>query len=189
MTLNDFIGNRNEVGEVQSCQTVLDHILNTVILLRIINFAVKLIGDLEVDKVSSYLNGQLIVCQRGKRKTDIVQIIKISTLTVFRFAKIIDKPLCLIKRSFKVALKVHDLHGLVRVMLKHRSTQERRKSSQLTVRLDLHFIATVIDTADGIAVIEQFTNLIAVSDSQFPCTTLRFRRFAVSPEKLINDLL
>ena len=118
-----------------------------------------------------------------------MQIIKISTLTVLCFAKIVDKELCLIKRSLKGTLKVHDLNGLVRVMLKHRSTQERRKSSQLTVRLDFHFIATVIDTADGIDVIEQFTDLIAVSDCQFPCTTLCFSRFAVSPEELVNDLL
>ena len=74
-------------------------------------------------------------------------------------------------------------------MLKHSCTQERRKSCQLTVRLDLHFIATVINTADGIAVIEQFTDLIAVSDSQFPCTTLRFGRLAVSAKELVNDLL
>ena len=74
-------------------------------------------------------------------------------------------------------------------MFKHRSTQERRKCSQLTVRLDLHFIATVIDTADGITVIKQLTDFIAVSDSKFPCAALCLRRFAVSAEELINDLL
>lgn len=74
-------------------------------------------------------------------------------------------------------------------MLKHRSTQECGESGQLTVRLNLHFVPTVIDTADGIAIIEQLTDLIAVSDCQFPCTTLCFGRLAVSAKELVNDLL
>lgn len=189
MTLDHFIRNGNEVTEIKVSQTVLDHILDTIKLLCIEYLAVKFVSDLEVDKVSRHLNGQLIVRQCGKRKTDIVQIIKISTFTVFRFAKIIDKPFCLIKRSFKSTLEVHDLHGLVGIMFKHRCTQECRKCCQLTVRLDLHFIATVIDTADRFAAVKQFTDLITVSDSQFPCTTLCFRRFAVCSEELVNDLL
>ena len=189
MTLNDFIGNGNEVGEVQSHQTVLDHLLDTVILLRIVNLAVKFIGDLIVNEVSRHLNGQLIIGQRGKRKTDIVKIGEVSTLTVFRFTEIIDKPLCLIKRSFKGALKVHDLHGLVRVMLYHSRLQELRKSGKLTVRLDLHFIATVINTADRLTAVKQLSDLFSVSNSQFPCTALSFRRFTVRAEELIDHLL
>ena len=189
MTLDHFIGYRYKIAEIKISQTVLDHILDTVILFCIVNFAVKFVSDLEIHKVSSHLNGQLIVCQRGKRKTYIVQIGEVSTLTVFGFTEIVDKPLCLIKRSFKGTLKVHDLHGLVGIMLKHRSTQECRKSSQLTVRLDLHFIATVIDTADRLTAVKQLTDLFSVSDSQFPCTALRFGRLTVSPEELVNDLL
>ena len=90
MTLDHFIGNGNEVREIKSSQTVLDHILNAVILLRIVNFAVKLVGDLEVHKVSRHLNRQLIVGQSGKHQTDIVQIIKISTLTVLCFAEVVN---------------------------------------------------------------------------------------------------
>ena len=189
MTLNDFIGNGNEVGEVQSRQTVLDHLLDTVILLRIVNLAVKFVSDLEIHKVSRYLNRQLIIGQRGKLKTDIVQIIKISTLTVFRFTEVVDKPLCLVKRSFKGTLKIHDLHRLIGIMFKHCSLQELQECGQLTVRLDLHFIATVIDTADRFAAVKQFTDLITDSDSQFPCAALSFRRLAVSAEELVNDLL
>ena len=118
-----------------------------------------------------------------------MQIGEVSTLTVFRFTEVVDKPLCLIERSLKGTLKVHDLHGLVRIMFKHRNTQERRKCCQLTVRLDLHFVATVIDTADRIAVVKQLTDLFSVSNSQFPCAALSFRRLAVSPEELVNDLL
>ncbi|OPZ17321.1 MAG: hypothetical protein BWZ04_02912 [Firmicutes bacterium ADurb.BinA205] len=187
--VDNLIGNGYKVREVQVSQTVLDHILDTVKLLCIEYLAVKFVSELEIHKVSRHLNGQLIIGQSGKRKTDIVQIGEISTLTVLCFAKIVDKELCLIKRSLESMLKIHDLHGLVGVMLKHRSTQECGESGHLTVRLNLHFIATVIDTADGIAVIEQFTDLIAVSDCQFPCATLRFGRFAVSPEELVNDLL
>ena len=74
-------------------------------------------------------------------------------------------------------------------MFKHRSTQERRKSSQLTVRLDLHFIATVIDTADGIAVIKQFTDFIAVSDSQVSMYRALSPQIRSQSEELVNDLL
>ena len=146
-------------------------------------------SDLEVHKVSRHLNGQLIIGQRGKRKTDIVQIIKISTFTVFRFAIIIDKPFCLIKRSFKSTLEVHDLHRLIRIMFEHRRLQELRKSGQLTIRLDLHFIATIIDTANRFSAIKKLSSLIAVSDSQFPCAVLCLRRFAVRAEKFIDYLL
>ena len=118
-----------------------------------------------------------------------MQIGEVSTLTVFRFAEIIDKVLCLIKRSFKGTLKVHDLHGLVGIMFKHRCTQERRKCCQFTVRLNLHCIATIVDAADGITAVEKLSDLIAVSNSQFPCAALSFRRLAVSPEELVNDLL
>ena len=86
----------------KSSQTVLDHILNAVILLRIVNFAVKLVGDLEVHKVSRHLNRQLIVGQRGKHQTDIVQIIKISTLTVLCFAEVVDKNFALSSGVSKV---------------------------------------------------------------------------------------
>ena len=74
-------------------------------------------------------------------------------------------------------------------MFKHSRLQELRKCGQLTVRLYLHLIDTVIDTADRFTVIEQFTDLFSVSDSQFPCATLSFRRLAVSAEELVNDLL
>ena len=189
MPVDNIIGNGNKVREIKPRQTVLDHILDIIILLRIINLAVKFIGDFEVHKVSRYLNRQLIIGQRGKRKTDIVQIIKISTLTVFRFTEVVDKRLCLVKRSFKGTLKIHDLHRLIGIMFKHCSLQELQECGQLTVRLDLHFIATVIDTADRFAAVKQFTDLITVSDSQFPCAALSFRRLAVSAEELVNDLL
>ena len=55
-----------------------------------INLAVKSVSYLEVHKVSRYLNGQLIDRQRSKCKPDIVQIGEISTVTVFRFAEIVN---------------------------------------------------------------------------------------------------
>ena len=57
MTLDHFIGDRYKIAEIKIGQTVLDHILNAVILLSVIHFTVKLIGDFEVDKVSRHLNG------------------------------------------------------------------------------------------------------------------------------------
>ena len=189
VTLDHFIGYRYKIAEIKISQTILDHILDTIKLLCIEYLTVKFVSDLEVNKVSRYLNRQLIVCQRSKRKTYTMQIGEIRFFTVLSFTEIVDKPLCLVKRSFKCTLKVHDLHRLVRIMLNHSCAQECRKCCQLTVRLDLHFVATVIDTADGIAAIKQFTDLFAVSDSQFPCATLRFRRFAVCSEELVNDLL
>ena len=128
MPVNYFIGNRNKLVEIKPRQTVLNHILNAVILLRIVNFTVKFVGDLEIHKVSSYLNRQFIVCKGGKRKTNIMQIGEISNITIFRFTEIVDKILRLIKLSLKGALKVHDLHGFVRVMLKHCCLQELRES-------------------------------------------------------------
>jgi len=67
--------------------------------------------------------------------------------------------------------------------------QELRKSGQLTIRLDLHFITTVIDTANGVSAIKKLSNLITLSDSQFPSAVLCLRRFAVSAEKFVYDLL
>ena len=187
--VNDFIGNGNKVREIKPYQSVFDHILDTVKLLCIEYFIVKFVGDLEVHKISRYLNGQLIVCQRSKRKPDIVQIGEISAVTVFRFTEIVDKPLCLIKRSFKDTLEVHDLHRLVRIMFEHCRLQELRKSGQLSIRLDLHFIATVIDTANRLSAVEKLSDLITVSNRQFPCAALCFSRFAVRAEERINDLL
>ena len=74
-------------------------------------------------------------------------------------------------------------------MLKHCRLQELRESGQLTVRLDLHLIATVIDTADRLSAVEKLTDLIAVSNSQFPCAVFRFSRLAVRAEICVNDLL
>ena len=42
----------------------MDRILNAVILLGLENLTVKLIDDLKLFKVSSYLYGQLIICKR-----------------------------------------------------------------------------------------------------------------------------
>ena len=189
MPVNNLIGNRNKVREIKPRQTVFHHIFDTVILLCVINLAVKSVSYLEVHKVSRYLNGQLIVRQRSKRKPDVVQIGEISAVTVFRFTEIVDKPFCLIKRSFKSTLEVHDLHRLIGIMFEHRHLQELRKSGQLTIRLDLHLIATVIDTADRLSIVEKLSDLITVSNRKSPSAALCFGRLAVRAEECVNDLL
>ena len=74
-------------------------------------------------------------------------------------------------------------------MLKHCSLQELGKSREFTIRFDLHFIAVIIDTADSLTVIKQFSDLVTVSNGKFPCTVFCFCRFAVRTEKLIDYIL